>query len=95
MQVRADPEQYKDSHSKWGYDPDRLTAWNDDQADAMNQGTWEAETTNPKGYQHWLENNKGTFKTGQVMAQAKSRDGPSRKSAWNSDQYDSTNARTW
>jgi len=81
--------------SKWGYDPDRLTAWNDEQADAMNQGTWEAETNNPTGYQPWLENNKATFKTGQVMAQSGSRDGPYRKNAWNEDQYDSSNSATW
>ena len=84
-------------NSKWGYDPDRLTAWNDEQADAMNPGTWEAETNAPTGYQHWLENNKGTFKYGQVMAQARSRDDlfKYRKNAWNGDQYDSTNAATW
>ena len=58
--------------SKWGYDPDRLTAWNDDQADMMNEGTWKKETDAPTGYQPWLENNKATFKVGQVMAQASS-----------------------
>ena len=53
--------------SKWGYDPDRLTAWNDEQADMMNEGTWQSETDKPTGYQKWLENNKSTFKTGQAM----------------------------
>ena len=32
--------QTRSKGSKWGYDPDRLTAWNDEQADMMNPGTW-------------------------------------------------------
>ena len=63
MQVRADP------HSYLGPGPDHVGAWNDAQYDAMNPGTWEAETTDPKGYQHWLENNKATQKRGQKLVQ--------------------------
>lgn len=40
--------------------PYRKNAWNSDQYDSTNSATWEAETENPKGYQHWLEENKAT-----------------------------------